>query len=78
MQVWDTAGAERFRSVTNIYYRGAHGIIIVYSVTDRSSFDSVSAWQAEVHQAVAGEGVKFLLVGNKADLTSDILVRGSR
>merc|ERR1711936_121238 len=37
MQIWDTAGQERFRTIVSTYYRGAHGIIVVYDVTDRQS-----------------------------------------
>ena len=48
LQIWDTAGQERFRTITSSYYRGAHGIIIVYDVTDRDSFDSVKYWMQEV------------------------------
>merc|ERR1712088_1187925 len=53
LQIWDTAGQERFRTITSSYYRGAHGIIVVYDVTDSDTF----------------ENVKKLLVGNKSDLT---------
>ncbi|KAM6600568.1 hypothetical protein CsatA_020177 [Cannabis sativa] len=41
---WDTAGQERFRTITNSYYHGAHGIIVVYDVTDQESFNNVKQW----------------------------------
>lgn len=44
LQIWDTAGQERFRTITTAYYRGAMGILLVYDVTDRKSFDSMSSF----------------------------------
>jgi Ras-related protein Rab-1A len=73
LQIWDTAGQERFRTITSSYYRGAHGIIVVYDVTDRESFNHVQHWMQEIDK-YANEGVIKLLVGNKSDLQSKKVV----
>ena len=44
LQIWDTAGQDRFRTITSTYYKGAHGIIIVYDVTDKESFEGLRFW----------------------------------
>jgi GTPase SAR1 family protein len=72
-QQWDTAGQERFRTITSSYYRGAHGIIVVYDVTDQESFNNVKQWLNEIDR-YANENVNKLLVGNKSDLTAKKVV----
>jgi Ras-related protein Rab-1A len=67
LQIWDTAGQERFRTLTASYYRGAHGIIIVYDVTDRETFENVRQWMHEIER-FANDNVCKVLVGNKCDL----------
>lgn len=67
LQIWDTAGQERFRTITSSYYRGAHGIIVVFDVSDIDSFNNVKQWLNEIER-YACEGVNKLLVGNKCDL----------
>lgn len=69
LQLWDTAGQEKFRTITNSYYRGAHGIVVVYDITDKESFNNVRHWVEEVDK-YAAENVHKLLLGNKCDLTS--------
>ena len=73
LQVWDTAGQERFRTITSSYYRGAHGIIVVFDVTDQESFNNVKQWLQEIDR-YACENVDKLLVGNKCDLTDKKVV----
>eukprot|EP01060_Flectonema_neradi_P032502 TRINITY_DN517_c2_g1_i1.p1 TRINITY_DN517_c2_g1~~TRINITY_DN517_c2_g1_i1.p1 ORF type:complete len:214 (+),score=32.72 TRINITY_DN517_c2_g1_i1:53-694(+) len=72
LMIWDTAGQERFRTLTSAYYRGAHGIILVYDITDRNSFDHLmDVWMGEVESYKSFPDVVKLLVGNKKDLVSE-------
>lgn len=48
MQIWDTAGQEKYRTITRAYYSGAMGIILVYSVTSRNSYLSISDWMKDL------------------------------
>ncbi|KAJ3670176.1 hypothetical protein LUZ60_010500 [Juncus effusus] len=67
LQIWDTAGQERFRTITTAYYRGAMGILLVYDVTDESSFNNIRNWIKNIEQH-ASDNVNKILVGNKADM----------
>jgi small GTP-binding protein len=66
LQIWDSAGQERFRNITSSYYRNCSGIIIVYDVTKLESFNKVTEWIAEVRRFVPT--VPLIVVGNKCDL----------
>ncbi|RSH90484.1 hypothetical protein EHS25_001089 [Saitozyma podzolica] len=56
LSIWDTAGQERFRTLTSSYYRGAQGVILVYDVSSRSTFDELVKWFREI-ETYCGEGV---------------------
>ena len=68
LQIWDTAGQERFRAITKSYYHGSHGIVIVYDITDRKSFEKVSDWFLQIQTSEPNEDSCKILIGNKCDL----------
>eukprot|EP01119_Soliformovum_irregulare_P025919 TRINITY_DN971_c0_g3_i1.p1 TRINITY_DN971_c0_g3~~TRINITY_DN971_c0_g3_i1.p1 ORF type:complete len:215 (+),score=40.07 TRINITY_DN971_c0_g3_i1:24-668(+) len=67
LQIWDTAGQERFQTITTSYYRGAHGILVLYDVTNRVSFDNVKKWMEDIDRH-APPHVARMLIGNKSDV----------
>ena len=69
LNIWDTAGQERFKTITAAYYKGAHGILVVFDITDRESFNNVTNWLNEIKKN-AGVNVVKILIGNKSDLES--------
>ena len=73
LQIWDSAGQERFMNISPNFLRPAHGIIVVYDVTNQESFDNVRTWLQEI-DCYASENVNKLLVGNKCDLTTKKVV----
>ena len=66
--IWDTAGEERFRNITSQYYNGSDGIILVYDVNSRDSFNKVSFWVTQINQKINVDKVGIILVGNKIDI----------
>ncbi|KAJ8255922.1 hypothetical protein COCON_G00197860 [Conger conger] len=68
-EIWDTAGEEKYHSVTPLYYRGAHAALVVYDISKKESFMRAQLWLKELEkQYIPGETV-VVLVGNKADLS---------
>ncbi|EMS10955.1 small GTPase EhRabX19, putative [Entamoeba histolytica HM-3:IMSS] len=68
MEIWDAAGQERFRSVTQSYYRGTHAAVIVFDLTDKTSFEMVGYWLSEMEKD--NNRPIIALVGNKSDLSN--------
>ena len=73
LNIWDTCGDEKFRAITRQYYNDAHGILLVYDITNRESFDSIINWQNEIRNNAPADSVLFL-IANKTDLNKERVV----
>ena len=73
--LFDTAGQEKFRAITFNYFKGSDGILLIYDITDRSSFDSVENWIKSITEALGNNNSEskyaIILIGNKLDLVDD-------
>ncbi|KAL3310688.1 Ras- protein Rab-18 [Cichlidogyrus casuarinus] len=67
LAIWDTAGVEKHHALMPIFYRGCHGVILVYDVTAAQSFDNISDWSSNVDTYSRQSNVVKMLVGNKID-----------
>ena len=72
LQIWDTAGQDRFRTITKTYYKGSHGVILVYDVCDERSFGNVKNWVNQIEQN-AKSSICKVLVGNKCDKAERVI-----
>ena len=68
LMIWDTCGQEKFRSMTNQYFKFAHGVILVYDVSDRRSFANLNSWLDDIKKNSMNDDISIILVGNKIDL----------
>ena len=74
ISLFDTAGQEKFRSIAATYYRGSDGILLLYDITDRNSFESIEMWINSIIESIgkkADSKYVILLIGNKLDLISE-------
>lgn len=69
LSIWDTAGQETYKSITRSYFRGASGALLVFDITRKATFRSVTSWLNDLRQ-IAEDGIVVILVGNKSDLAS--------
>ena len=67
LQIWDTAGQDRFRAITKNYYKGANGIILIYDITNLQSYENVKNWISQIKEE-ANPNVLIYLAGNKIDV----------
>ena len=71
VQLWDTAGQERFRSITTSYYKSSQGLLLMYDITKRETFDNIENWLQNIKDSIgAEEKYLIVLIGNKVDLTN--------
>lgn len=70
MDIWDTAGQEKFRSLTRQYYRDSQGAIIVFDITKKKTFDSLQTWIDDI-QDYSDKDIPIIIVGNKSDLIDE-------
>ena len=70
IQIWDTAGQEKYKSVSSIYYKGAKGALLVYDISRKETFNNINRWINEIKNN-SDENINILLIGNKCDLKSE-------
>ena len=68
VQLWDTAGQDKYRTIAKNYYKGSHGILLLYDTTKLSSFENIREWIQDIKQEVSEKAIIFL-IGNKIDST---------
>ncbi|RKP40355.1 P-loop containing nucleoside triphosphate hydrolase protein [Dimargaris cristalligena] len=74
LTIWDTAGQEKFRTLTSSCYRGVHGVILVYDVSRRDTFEHLDQWLNELNTYCSDQEVVKMIVGNKIDMESERMV----
>ena len=77
LQIWDTAGTERFHSITTAYYRGAMGIMLVYDITNPKSFNNLGKWLTNLQEHANPDAIKMILA-NKCDLEDKRIIAAQR
>ena len=70
VQIWDTAGDERYKNIISSYCRGANGILLLYNITNRESFDSLNSWLTEIKRN-SDKNLCLILVGTNCDLENE-------
>ena len=74
LQIWDTAGQDRFKAITKNYYKSANGIIIIYDITSLQTYENVKVWIEQIREE-APQNVIIYIAGNKIDLEEERKVK---
>ena len=78
MQIWDTAGQEKYQSVQGVFYKGSDGCVLVYDITNVESYQAIKKWKQEfinTANIVDPDHFPFIVVGNKMDLVTERKVK---
>ena len=73
VQLWDTAGQDKYRNIAKNYYKGSHGILLLYDITSQTSYDNIKVWIDDIKEE-ADENVIIFLLGNKIDLVEERII----
>lgn len=74
LKIWDTTGQERYNSITKLFIKGSHIVILVYSIDNLASFDNLKNWYNYVKEELQREKFILAIVGNKRDLFENEVV----
>lgn len=77
VKIWDTAGQENFKSMTRNFYRTSNGVVLVYDVSNKSTFEKIQEWIQSIYDN-SDEKIKIVLVGNKIDLPREVTTEEGR
>ena len=73
VQLWDTAGQDRYRTIAKNYYKGSHGILLLYDITKLNSFENIREWIKDIREEVYEKAIIFL-IGNKIDKNEERVI----
>ncbi len=71
LQIWDIGGQDRYKFLRSSFFDGANGALVVFDISRWHTFEELSEWLSDLHE-FAGEGVPFILIGNKSDLIKEV------
>ena len=70
LQIWDTAGQDRFKAITKNYYKGANGVILIYDITSIQTYENIKNWVSQVREE-ASDNIVVYIVANKIDMEEE-------
>ena len=71
MQIWDTSGEEKFKAIAKNFYRGAHGVLLIYDICEKNSFLDVKSWIEQIIENTDNDNLVMILCGNKCDMEKE-------